>query len=257
MAERRTRGKSRPGRLRLLDAWLVATERPLLERRGGPWARAAAVDLGFGAVPWTTREWAGALRAVRSDLEIIGVEIDPARVAGARQLQTPGLRFVEGGFDLRGLGPLRLVRAANVLRQYPPEAVAGAHRAMGAALLPGGLLLEGTTDRGGAVAVAHLLRRAEAGLTREGLLFTTDFSAGFAPAMFARYLPRDLQPGRRPEPAVAAVLAAWTEAWRTERGAPPALAFERSLATVRLESEGFAAVFAAPGALLLRTVEGT
>ena len=89
-----------------------------------------------------------------------------------------------------------------------------AHRTMGAALLPGGLLLEATTDREGAVAVAHLLRRHDAGLSREGLLFATDFHAGFAPAMFGRYLPRDLQPGRRPLPLAMR---------RCLRGMPPVL----------------------------------
>jgi hypothetical protein len=81
------------------------------------------------------------LRTVRSDIRVVGLEIDPERVVPDRD----GVSFARGGFELAGLRPV-LVRAFNVLRQYPEDAVAGAWATMQAALAPGGLIVDGTCD---------------------------------------------------------------------------------------------------------------
>ncbi len=55
------------------------------------------------------------------------------------------MEFGLGGFELAGRKPV-LVRAFNVLRQYPVEAVRDAWAVMRAGLAPGGLIVDGTCD---------------------------------------------------------------------------------------------------------------
>lgn len=99
------------------------------------------VDLGYGRLPITTLELASRLRSVRPDLRVVGLEIDPQRVVPA----VDGVEFGLGGFELAGLHPI-LVRAFNVLRQYPEDAVAQAWATMRSRLAPGGLIVDGTCD---------------------------------------------------------------------------------------------------------------
>ena len=99
------------------------------------------VDLGYGALPVTTLELAARLRVVRTDVRVVGLEIHPERVAPSRD----GVEFAVGGFELAGRTPV-LVRAFNVLRQYPVEDVPGAWSAMRTGLAPGGLIVDGTCD---------------------------------------------------------------------------------------------------------------
>lgn len=108
-------------------------------------ARPLVVDLGYGALPVTSLELASRLRAVCADVDVVGLEIDPARVASAQHAARPGVRFAVGGFELAGLHPV-LVRAFNVLRQYPVEEVPAAWSTMQAGLAPGGLIVDGTCD---------------------------------------------------------------------------------------------------------------
>ncbi|CAN5564512.1 class I SAM-dependent methyltransferase [soil metagenome] len=104
------------------------------------------VDLGYGALPVTTLEMATRLREVRADVRVLGLEIDPQRVAAAQSAaMPPRVEFARGGFELAGQRPV-LVRAFNVLRQYPAESVAQAWTTMQAALAPGGLIVDGTCD---------------------------------------------------------------------------------------------------------------
>ncbi|WP_217146731.1 trans-aconitate 2-methyltransferase, partial [Streptomyces sp. AC627_RSS907] len=135
-----TRGTTNPNRLRRMDRWIVATHGRELRRGDDP----VAVDLGYGAAPWTAVELLGRLRTVRPDAEVVGVEIDPARVAAARAYERPGLRFAHGGFEVPLPGPAGrapvLIRAANVLRQYDEDEVAAVWRRLCARLAPGGLL---------------------------------------------------------------------------------------------------------------------
>ena len=99
------------------------------------------IDLGYGALPVTTLELAARLRVVRADIRVVGLEIHPDRVVPSRD----GVEFGLGGFELAGRRPV-LVRAFNVLRQYPVETVADAWSAMRHRLAPGGLIVDGTCD---------------------------------------------------------------------------------------------------------------
>ncbi|WP_224240623.1 methylase [Hyalangium gracile] len=217
--ERRTRGRTSRSRLRALDAYLCRCERALLERQEGAWREAAFLDVGFGEHPWTTLESAEAFRELNPSLPVIGVEADEGRAAAAASHEDALTRFRHGGFDWAGSAgqPVRLVRAMNILRQYRPEDVEQAHAELGRALLPGGLVVEGSTDVRGGITVAYLLRRTPEGLTREALLFHTDFHQGFAPLLFRDWLPRDLRRRVQPDEPIHAFFAAWTEAWTQAR----------------------------------------
>ncbi|HET9451579.1 MAG TPA: methylase [Aggregicoccus sp.] len=240
--DRKTRGRTSRERLRALDAYLCHQEPALLTREDGAWAEAAFVDVGFGEHPFTTLESAQAFRALLPALRVVGVELDAARAAAAAAAHGDArTHFRQGGFALAAGERARLVRAMNLLRSYPAEQVPQAHRLLGEALLPGGLLVEGSADPEGNITVAHLLRREEAGLRREALLFHTDFAHGFAPPLFRDWLPRDLRRRVRPGEAIHAFLAAWTAAWQQVRaegaGAPPE-AFARSAGLLAARTDG-------------------
>ena len=153
-----TRGTTNSGRLRRADRWITQTQRSVLLAAGGP----LIVDLGFGASLVTTLELYRRVRAVAPDAEVTGLEIDPARVMSASsQLaalraagdELPGLSFVTGGFELPVPRRPVLVRAFNVLRQYPEERVWTAWSRLRAGLADGGILVEGTCDEIGRRAV--------------------------------------------------------------------------------------------------------
>jgi hypothetical protein len=133
-----TRGTTNPNRLRRMDNWIAAT---LADRL----PNSLVIDLGYGASAVTAVELLSRLRQVRADVEVLGLEIDADRVAAAQSAAGPGLRFERGGFELAGHRP-GLVRAANVLRQYPEPAVAEAWSRMQRGLASGGFIVEGTCD---------------------------------------------------------------------------------------------------------------
>ena len=60
-----TRGTTNPNRLRRMDRWIAATHGPALRRCAQP---PVAVDLGYGAAPWTAVELLGRLRTRRPTL---------------------------------------------------------------------------------------------------------------------------------------------------------------------------------------------
>jgi len=217
--DRKTRGRTAHHRLRALDVYLCHAERALLERQEGEWAQASFVDVGFGEHPWTTLESAEAFRTLNPGLPVLGVELEPARVEAAQAHVDALTTFRQGGFSLPLLSGecVRLLRAMNLLRQYRSEEVPTIHRTLGEALLPGGLLIEGSTDTPGAVLVAHLLRRGPEHLEREALLFHTDFSRGFAPLLFRDWLPRDLRRRVRPGEPIHDFFTTWMEAWQQAR----------------------------------------
>jgi hypothetical protein len=144
-----TRGTTNPNRLRRVDRWLTGPCAGALLPATDP----LVVDLGYGASPVTTLELASRLSLVRPDVEVIGIEIDPARVRDAQPYAGPRVSFRRGGFELplAGRSPA-LVRAMNVLRQYAEAEVAPAWATMCARLGPGGLLVEGTSDELGRLA---------------------------------------------------------------------------------------------------------
>src|SRR5262249_27384791 len=100
----------------------------------------------YGALPVTTLELAARLKVVRPDVRVVGLEIHPDRVArAAGAVRDDTVEFGLGGFELAGRTPV-LVRAFNVLRQYPVEKVRGAWGVMQSGLAPGGLIVDGTCD---------------------------------------------------------------------------------------------------------------
>lgn len=148
---RPTRGTTGVNRLRRVDRWIA--RHPVLRRTDDP----LVVDLGFGASAVTTLELRARLARERPDVEVLGLEIDPARVELARAQATAagavGVDFALGGFEVplpRGRRP-GVIRAMNVLRQYDEADVADAWRRMCARLAPGGILVEGTCDEIGRV----------------------------------------------------------------------------------------------------------
>ncbi|MDA8434587.1 MAG: hypothetical protein M0Z98_01220 [Actinomycetales bacterium] len=138
-----TRGTTHPNRLRRVDRWVAHTTARALRAAADP----LVVDLGYGAAAWTPRDLRDRLRTVRPDVEVVGIEIDPARVAAAAPYADGTLSFRRGGFEvpLEGRSAV-VIRAFNVLRQYDESEVGAAWTAMTARLAPGGLLVEGTCD---------------------------------------------------------------------------------------------------------------
>jgi hypothetical protein len=188
-----TRGKTARNRLRRVDNFLILYDRSLIRRRTGDYARACLVDLGYGVEPFTTLESADRLRRINPDLVVIGVEIDPERVANAAPYADDRTHFRLGGFNLPLAAgeTVRIIRAFNVLRQYDEDAVMTAWPIMGRGLLAGGLLIEGTSDPLGRILTANVLRRAPDRLIYEGLLFSTNFRWGFEPGIFQPVLPKN------------------------------------------------------------------
>jgi hypothetical protein len=139
-----TRGTTNPNRLRRIDRWLTAAPAVgvLLRRVPEP----LVVDLGYGASPVTTVELARRLRTVYPEVRVLGLELDPDRVAAAAYAaEPPWLEFRRGGFELARTRPA-LVRAFNVLRQYDESEVPGAWQTVLDRIVPGGLLVDGTCD---------------------------------------------------------------------------------------------------------------
>jgi hypothetical protein len=140
-----TRGTTNPNRLRRVDRWLADVQGWRLRRTAEP---PVVVDLGYGASPVTALELHERLARVRPDVEVVGIEIDAARVAAAARLERPGLRFALGGFEVPlpdGARPT-VVRALNVLRQYAEDEVPPAWHLMTSRLGPDGIVVDGTCD---------------------------------------------------------------------------------------------------------------
>ncbi len=146
-----TRGTTNPNRLRRTDRWLADVQGWRLRQAADA---PVVVDLGYGASPVTALELHERLVRARPDVEVVGIEIDPERVAAGRALERPGLRFVLGGFEVPLPGEARptVVRAFNVLRQYAEAEVPPAWDLVRARLAPDGLLVDGTCDELGRLA---------------------------------------------------------------------------------------------------------
>lgn len=208
-----TRGTTNPNRLRRGDRWLVATQRRRLAAAPDP----LVVDLGYGASPVTTRELRDRLRRIRPDVRVVGVEIDPKRVAdGLRIADEPSLTFRHGGFEMAlapGEAPV-IVRAFNVLRQYDETAVAAAWREMASRLAPDGLIVDGTCDEIGRVASwVALTRGGPQSLTISLRLRSVD-----RPSSVAERLPKALIHRNVPGEAIHAYLVDLDLAWERAAG---------------------------------------
>lgn len=115
-----TRGTTNPNRLRRMDRWIAAAHGPALRRADAP----VAVDLGYGAAPWTAVELLQRLRTAEPRTSVVGIEISPERVEAALPYEREGLTFRHGGFEIPLPVRPALIRAANVLRQYDEGEVA-------------------------------------------------------------------------------------------------------------------------------------
>lgn len=223
-----TRGTTNPNRLRRVDTWLVHRCGDLVRDAADP----LVVDLGYGATPVTTVELRARLAAVRPDVRVVGLEIDPVRVVQAQQAaDPPRLEFRRGGFELGGLRPV-VVRALNVLRQYEESAVAPAWSTITAALAPGGVLVEGTCDELGRLGCwVTVDGSGPVSLTLSARLRHLD-----RPATLAERLPKALIHHNVPGTGVHALLACLDGAWQAAAPyAPfgPRQRWVRSAAAVR------------------------
>jgi hypothetical protein len=210
-----TRGKTARNRLRRVDNFLCLYDPVLIRQPASSGETAYYIDLGYGEEPFTTLESAGRLRRLNPALPVLGVEIDPGRVERALPFEDDLTRFRLGGFNLP-LQPgesARLVRAFNVLRQYDESEVQESLLTLSERLVPGGLIIEGTSDPFGRIWVANLLRRRSDGeLWVEGLLFSTNFRWGFEPAIFQPRLPKNFIHRMLPGETITAFMDAWKQA---------------------------------------------
>lgn len=216
-----TRGKTAQNRLRRVDLFLARYDPALLRRSDGSYADAMFVDLGYGAEPYTTLETARRLRGLNPALRVLGVEIDRERVTAAQPFADALTEFRLGGFNLplapTAAGPpetVRAIRAFNVLRQYVESDVVPAYTALAQGVLPGGLLVEGTSDPYGRIWVANVLRRQPDPLLwqHEALVFSTNFRWGFDPTQFQAVLPKNYIHRMIPGEPIHTLLAGWKAA---------------------------------------------
>ncbi|HLK01911.1 MAG TPA: class I SAM-dependent methyltransferase [Streptosporangiaceae bacterium] len=232
-----TRGTTGPNRLRRPDRWIGGPLRPVLIAA----ARPLVVDLGYGASPVTTLALYRMVRNIAPGAEVTGLEIDPDRVSSARKylsrLRTrghdlPGLSFAHGGFELPVPRPPVLVRAFNVLRQYPQERVSSAWERLRSGLAPNGVLIEGTCDELGRRAVWVTL---PADPHADGIItFSTRLASLDRPSDLAERLPKALIHRNVPGQAIHSFLHDFDKAWATTAPYGPLGRRQRWLHTVRL-----------------------
>ncbi len=221
-----TRGTTGTNRLRRVDRWIA--RHAALRRAADPYV----VDLGFGASAVTTLELEERLHRARADIDVLGLEIDPERVARARiQLRAvregttpfrPDTRtaFGLGGFEVPTPGGRRpaVIRAMNVLRQYDETEVAAAWARMAGRLAPGGVLVEGTCDEIGRIATW-----VEVGADAAPRALTVSLRlAGLdQPSVAAERLPKALIHRNVPGERVHDLLGALDREWARAAGMAP------------------------------------
>jgi hypothetical protein len=196
-----TRGKTASNRLRRVDNFILLYEPLLLTRTDELFQRSMFVDLGYGFDARTTLESAERFRRVNPDLPILGVEIDKERVDAALPYADEITHFRLGGFNLplKSSESVRLIRAFNVLRQYEEKDFVPAYEQLAQYVLPGGLMIEGTSNPFGSIWVANLVRKtleSDSSLLGspwkfEALVFSTSFRMGFDITDFQAVLPKN------------------------------------------------------------------
>src|SRR4030095_5322909 len=198
-----TRGKTASNRLRGVDNFILLYEPSLLTRTDGLFADAMFVDLGYGFDACTTLESATRFRLVNPNLKILGVEIDKERVEAALPFTDEKTFFRLGGFNLplKEGEHVRLIRVFNVLRQYEEKDFAPAYDGLAQYMLPGGLMIEGTSNPFGSIWVANVVRRTlesdslpsgNQNWRFEALVFSTNFRNGLDVEEFQTILPKNL-----------------------------------------------------------------
>ena len=226
-----TRGKTAPNRLRKTDTFLAVAYPEFVRHMRGLY-----VDLGYGFYPVTSSETLRRLRRLNPKLQVLGVEIDPQRVADAQPFSEPGLRFRLGGFNLPllpGEGA-SVIRAFNVLRQYEEAAVEAALAALAGALTPGGLLIEGTSDPLGRLLAFNLFEKQPQALVRTALVLAPALQAGFQPRQFQAVLPKNFIHHAAPGGPIDGFFADWHAAWQHARREAGETRQVFALAAVRL-----------------------
>jgi hypothetical protein len=210
-----TRGKTASNRLRPTDTYLALCYPDFLRTLPG-----AFVDLGFGQSPSTTVETAFRLRRLNPGLRVVGVEIDPERVASAQPWAGPGMEFRLGGFNLPLAGGERaaVIRAMNVLRQYPENEYAGSIAMLARSLTENGLLLEGTSDPPGRLMAFNLYRREGGSLACDGLIFFARLRHPFQPRLLQAVLPKNHIHHAQPGSALDRFFGDWEKCWQRARG---------------------------------------
>jgi hypothetical protein len=201
-----TRGTTGTNRLRRVDRYLAGL--PVLRSRPDP----LVVDLGYGARPWTALELADRLRRTVPGVRVLGLEIEPERVAAAASAATGSVTFALGGFEVPTPGNERpeIVRAMNVLRQYDEVEVPAAWATVVARLAPGGVLVDGTCDEIGRIA-SWVDVEADGPVRFTLSLRLEDLEA---PSIVAERLPKALIHHNVPGERVHALLTALDDAWR-------------------------------------------
>ena len=202
-----TRGTTNPNRLRRVDRWIAYEMAAELRSSSDP----LVVDLGYGANAWTAKDLRDALRRVRPDVPLGGIEIDPERVAVAQSASDSSLSFIRGGFEIPTPTRPLLIRAFNVLRQYQESEVLPAWRVMTARLADEGWLIEGTCDELGRHAWWVAIR---AGESEPRTLTLSTRLAGFdRPSELAERLPKALIHRNVPGEKIHDVLKQLDGAW--------------------------------------------
>ena len=217
-----TRGKTASNRLRRVDNFILLYEPSLLSRTDGSFADSLFVDLGYGFDARTTLESAARFRRVNPSLKILGVEIDKERVDAALPYADDKTFFRLGGFNLplKEGETVRLIRAFNVLRQYEEKDFNPAYERLAQYVLPGGLMIEGTSDPFGRIWSANVARRVDDGKRgignsawkMEALVFSTNFRAGLDVEEFQTILPKNHIHHVLPGEMIHDFFAAWKRA---------------------------------------------
>ena len=210
-----TRGKTASNRLRRVDNFILLFEPSLLTRTDGLFADAMFVDIGYGFDARTTLESAPRFRRLNPQLKILGVEIDRERVENAIPFADEKTFFRLGGFNLplKEGEQVRLIRAFNVLRQYEEKDFIPAYERLAQYVLPGGLMIEGTSNPFGSIWGANVVRKIDHVTLREptgdrrvsrtgefeigdwrfeALVFSTNFRMRFEVEEFQTILPKNL-----------------------------------------------------------------
>jgi SAM-dependent methyltransferase len=211
-----TRGKTALNRLRQIDIYVALALSGTLTGNAP-----LVVDLGFGAYPWTTLEMRTRWLRINPTLRVLGVEIDPQRVAAALPYaQPPTIDFRPSGFNLIDVlkgEQARLIRCYNVLRQYDEGNVRAALDEMAQALEPGGVLIEGTSNPSGRLVAFDVYQKALSGLVHRSLVFGTNFRTIIQPINFQAILPKRLIHHTR-DAVPLAFFTHWQESFERTRG---------------------------------------
>ena len=230
-----TRGTTAPNRLRRIDRWILNYECSWLRTLDRP----IVVDLGYGATPITAVELRNRLhKHVSENIQVVGIEIDPARVEQAQELSDKSLSFIQGGFEVPTVKPVALIRALNVLRQYEENEVVPAWQKMSKNLLPGGLIIDGTCDEIGRRAVWVAVRKSSDGqIAPESLTISMHLQTLEKPSDIAPRLPKILIHHNVDGEKIHGVLQQLDDAWNKTASAQTFGARQHWIAAMELAKQ--------------------